>query len=57
MVVSAAYESAEGEIFLSILRGLRIEVPAGEHPSSTAERLVNLHKELMLKAKQAGIVS
>lgn len=49
------YYVAEAEIFLALLRSLRIEVKAGEEPSSTAERISRLHCDLVLKARQIGM--
>jgi hypothetical protein len=46
----------EGELFSSLVRGLRIQVKDGEEPGSTAARLLAIHSELMIKAEQAGII-
>jgi hypothetical protein len=46
----------EGELFSSLVRGLRIQVKDGEEPSSTAARLIAIHSELMIKAEQVGII-
>ena len=51
----STYFVAEAEIFLALLRGLHIEVKAGEEPSSTAERISRLHCDLVIKARKAGI--
>lgn len=55
--LAVGYANAEAEIFLSILRGLRIQVPDGEHPSATADKAIKLHQELMIKARQVGIIA
>jgi hypothetical protein len=44
------------DVFCTLVHGVRIEVKDTEQPSATAERILKLHSELMLKAEQAGII-
>lgn len=54
---SAAYRQQVGmDVFCSLVHGCRIQVKDSEEPSATAERLIRVHSELMIKAAQAGII-
>jgi hypothetical protein len=44
------------DVFCTLVHGVRIQVSDAEQPSATAERILKLHSELMLKAEQAGII-
>lgn len=60
---SDAYATAEAcrqdiavDVFRALVHGIRIEMKPDQAPSSFAQRVMEVHAELMLKAEQAGII-
>lgn len=44
------------DVFRALVHGIRIEVKHTDVPADVAERMLELHAKLMLKAEQAGII-
>lgn len=44
------------DVFRALVHGIRIEVKHTDVPADVAERMLDLHAKLMLKAEQAGII-
>jgi hypothetical protein len=44
------------DVFRALVHGIRIEMKPDQAPGSFAQRVMEVHAELMLKAEQAGII-
>lgn len=44
------------DIFRALVHGLRIQVKDGESPGTIAQRLMDIHAKLMIRATEAGII-
>lgn len=44
------------DIFRALVHGLRIQVKDGESPGTVAQRLMDIHAKLMIRATEAGII-
>lgn len=44
------------DLFRTLAHGIRIEMKPDQAPGSFAQRVMEVHAELMLKAEQAGII-